>query len=690
MTFRHGKAPGPRIAIRGLSSTTLALLLAPPGALAVESIHFGYSDPDPAMTDSLRLPTRDGTFWWSANKQRYNAEDNSPVAYSYHDGYVENSFFLGTTHTASEAAARWRSIMTGNGDPWTGATAAQIGTPQIIILDELVSSFTDGGDGTLLRNALQLYLQYPGATRNDIAAFLSPGFCQSTSIQLSNYDDLVYSANNYLRSIQLELYATEPNFNSGGDTYLASQLGAPLRKWTTSFGVAASRVQPTLLVSNFASTGGSSYPLFLNKQFQFMANGWYTAAHAVDNNVRTAMRTGVSSYTWTPGINDYQLVSTETLRDAYFEEFLNWYSVLGQTQLDNFWNADASGNWSAASNWLTGAVPGGVDAWGKFLFPVSQARTVTIATSVTLGHLIFDDSSSYTLDGAGGINMQVSSGAAEITVNSGGHAINNPITLTSSTVFTINPAAATLTTAGQITAANITKTGAGRLRVKNARTGTLSIVGGTLEILPDGTAAGVSTLSALSLSAGGRLDLGDNKLILFSGANSIGTFNGSTYTGTTGLIQAGRNGSSLPLWDGSNAIVTSQSTATSGNLHSIGIATANQAGRSVFAGVTVTPDDLLVMFTYGGDANLDGKINIDDYVRIDNGIAGGLTGWFNGDFNYDGKVNIDDYTTIIDANIASQTGVFLTSAGVQPIPEPATTVLLSVPLLFVSRRRRRI
>src|SRR5262249_47438534 len=63
-----------------------------------------------------------------------------------------------------------------------------------------------------------------------------------------------------------------------------------------------------------------------------------------------------------------------------------------------------------------------------------------------------------------------------------------------------------------------------------------------------------------------------------------------------------------------------------------------------------------------GDANLDGKLNIDDYVRIDTGIAAHTTGWSNGDFNYDGKINIDDYV-ILDGNIGTQ-GPPLTGAAV--------------------------
>jgi hypothetical protein len=101
------------------------------------------------------------------------------------------------------------------------------------------------------------------------------------------------------------------------------------------------------------------------------------------------------------------------------------------------------------------------------------------------------------------------------------------------------------------------------------------------------------------------------------------------------------------------------------------------------------------MYTYGGDATLDGKINIDDYVKIDSGIAGGYSGWVNGDFNYDGKVSIDDYITVIDANVGNQNGVFFTGggigvggSGVAAVPEPAIGSLLMIPALALLRRRK--
>src|SRR5207253_7328632 len=123
--------------------------------------------------------------------------------------------------------------------------------------------------------------------------------------------------------------------------------------------------------------------------------------------------------------------------------------------------------------------------------------------------------------------------------------------------------------------------------------------------------------------------------------------------------------------------------ATSGNFTSIGIATASQVksiaatATSTWAGQTVTGSDTLVMYTYGGDANLDGKINVDDYGHIDSSIPIGLSGWFNGDFNYDGKINVDDYG-IIDFNIGIQGAQFPSAggasasglSGVSAVPEP--------------------
>ena len=81
------------------------------------------------------------------------------------------------------------------------------------------------------------------------------------------------------------------------------------------------------------------------------------------------------------------------------------------------------------------------------------------------------------------------------------------------------------------------------------------------------------------------------------------------------------------------------------------------------------------MYTYGGDANLDGKINVDDYGKIDFNVSLGVAGWANGDFNYDGQINGDDYF-LIDNGYASQGAPFSSGAlpdGVSSVPEPSSS-----------------
>ena len=96
-----------------------------------------------------------------------------------------------------------------------------------------------------------------------------------------------------------------------------------------------------------------------------------------------------------------------------------------------------------------------------------------------------------------------------------------------------------------------------------------------------------------------------------------------------------------------------------GVMDPIGFAFENYDGigkyRTMDNGQAVDSTSVLVKFTYAGDANLDGTINIDDYGRIDSSVSqsGTVFGWFNGDFNYDGKIDIDDYG-IIDGNVSEQ------------------------------------
>jgi hypothetical protein len=234
----------------------------------------------------------------------------------------------------------------------------------------------------------------------------------------------------------------------------------------------------------------------------------------------------------------------------------------------------------------------------------------------------------------------------------------------------------------------------------NLTTSSSVTVNGTsrLELPSDGSFLRIIKTGPLSVTDTAKVDLADNKLITTTPA---GTWTGSGYTGVTALVASGRGTGNN--WDGTVGIVTSQTQAIGTNFTSIGVAKASDVrpstatATSTWAGQTITGTDTLVMYTYGGDATLDGKLNVDDYIKIDSGIAAGLTGWVNGDFNYDGKVTIDDYITIIDANIGNQSGVFPTAggigagggSGVAAVPESAGLTLLGIAAAAGAMRRRR-
>jgi hypothetical protein len=180
----------------------------------------------------------------------------------------------------------------------------------------------------------------------------------------------------------------------------------------------------------------------------------------------------------------------------------------------------------------------------------------------------------------------------------------------------------------------------------------LNLAFGAQATMPTGT--GVLVTGTLSVDTGGTLDLADNDMIVLDG--DAGTWDGSEYTGITGLVAQGRNGGG---WDGTGII--SSDASTTDDLTMLAVVSAadpfNLSGTqtATFDGETVTATSVIVKFTYGGDANIDGKLNIDDYGRIgaEIGQSGSVFGWYNGDFNYDGKINIDD-EAILDGNVGRQ------------------------------------
>jgi hypothetical protein len=200
-------------------------------------------------------------------------------------------------------------------------------------------------------------------------------------------------------------------------------------------------------------------------------------------------------------------------------------------------------------------------------------------------------------------------------------------------------------------------------------------------------------LRAIDITGTGRVDLSNHNLIVRDG--DIGTFDGSGYTGISGLVQRGSN---FNGWDGPG-LVTSQPAAASG-LTTLAVTVADETNYAggTFAGVSIGVGDIIVMYTYAGDGNLDGVIDGGDYGIIDNLVqVPGASGYANGDFNYDGVVDGGDYG-VIDNNIQAQGAPFPVSApaavaataAITAVPEPAGLALIAgLAAIFVRCRTSR-
>jgi autotransporter-associated beta strand protein len=255
-------------------------------------------------------------------------------------------------------------------------------------------------------------------------------------------------------------------------------------------------------------------------------------------------------------------------------------------------------------------------------------------------------------------------------------------------------------------AGTLNKIGVGNLTVNSVRSGGLNVGAGKVTIAQNGTNAATSIVNTLSIAGAtdnwtAQLDVKDNDVIVHS--DDAGRIAKAAEI-TNQLKQGANFANAGQFWTG-NGIVTSLGGNGSTSYTAVGVAVndfatlgGSQTGTiySTFDGQDVGVNDVLVKYTYFGDADLDGAVTTNDYFQIDNGFLGSKTGWINGDFDYDGAVTTNDYFLIDNAFLgqgAALVPAALGSAeplsGVTAVPEPASLGVFAFAAAAGLLRRRR-
>ncbi len=195
------------------------------------------------------------------------------------------------------------------------------------------------------------------------------------------------------------------------------------------------------------------------------------------------------------------------------------------------------------------------------------------------------------------------------------------------------------------------------------------------------TTATVLQTKNITFGASGLLDLSNHDLIISGG---------QTLASVRSLVASGLG---TGTWNGTQGI-TSSTAAADGT--TFGYATAGSLGVSTFDGLPVVSTDILVKYTYLGDATLDGKVDLNDLNTVLNNLGTTSSLWINGNFDGAATIDLNDLNDVLNhlgvvvpTNVSAVSVATALLAGFTPsaAPEPASLSVLAMGGGMLLRRR---
>jgi uncharacterized protein YjbI with pentapeptide repeats len=237
----------------------------------------------------------------------------------------------------------------------------------------------------------------------------------------------------------------------------------------------------------------------------------------------------------------------------------------------------------------------------------------------------------------------------------------------------------------------------------DGRIGSLNLSAGEKLVAYPGVSIPVHVSGEFAIAPDATFDLTDNDLIVRATRETQDSLHAEVEAEIK-RAHNGVDGNGLINWNGPG-ITTSTARATNiaagFDLVGLGVIRNSDLDTTMgvpgstftsFGGVPVTPDDVLVKYTYTGDGNLDGAVTFDDYAAMDATFFGSIPnlGWATGDINFDGVINFDDYAVVDQAFFHQGAPLSGEEGGVEAVPEPGTWLIAAIALAVALRARRRL